>query len=162
MDRDVDYPLHATTKIAENSGTSSKSLRILRSIRNITRQQDEMQVFNIVSQVHEQLASAKNLENLFEILVGIVKQLTSFHHVMIYQFDSFFNGRVVAEHADTKQTPYLYKGSHFPASDVPHGARDSASLGENSQEKTPRRPGRYFAEETIASFHSLQANSVPF
>jgi light-regulated signal transduction histidine kinase (bacteriophytochrome)/CheY-like chemotaxis protein len=77
-----------------------------------------------MSQVQEQLAAAPNLEKFLKILVGVVKELTGFHRVMIYQFDHQWNGRVVTELVDPKTTKDLYKGLHFPASDIPKQARD--------------------------------------
>ncbi|PHH85264.1 hypothetical protein CDD83_676 [Cordyceps sp. RAO-2017] len=111
-------------EIEESTEILSKPLRILRSARKRRGEQGAMQVFDIMSQVQEQLASAPNLETFLKILVGIVKELTGFHRVMIYQFDSFFNGKVVTELVDTSQTLDLYKGLHFPASDIPRQARD--------------------------------------
>lgn len=43
---------------------------------------------------------------------------------MIYQFDSSWNGMVVAEMVDPNVTIDLYKGLHFPASDIPAQARE--------------------------------------
>jgi light-regulated signal transduction histidine kinase (bacteriophytochrome) len=106
----------------------SKPLRILRSARKRRGEQGAMQVFDIMSQVQEQLASAPNLETFLKILVGIVKELTGFHRVMIYQFDSSFNGKVVTELVDPSQTRDLYHGLHFPASDIPRQARDLYKL----------------------------------
>merc|ERR1711881_55362 len=82
------------------------------------------EVFNIMSQVQEQLASAVNLDSFLKVLVGVVKELTGFHRVMIYQFDNAFNGRVVTELVDPRATKDLYHGLHFPASDIPKQARD--------------------------------------
>lgn len=87
-----------------------------------------MQVFDIMSQVQEQLASAPNLDIFLKVLIGIVKELTGFHRVMIYQFDSSWNGKVVAELVDASKTSDLYKGLHFPASDIPAQARDLYKL----------------------------------
>jgi light-regulated signal transduction histidine kinase (bacteriophytochrome) len=106
----------------------SKPLRILRSARKRRGEQGAMQVFDIMSQVQEQLASAPNLDVFLKILVGIVKELTGFHRVMIYQFDSSFNGKVVTELVDAVQTRDLYHGLHFPASDIPRQARDLYKL----------------------------------
>lgn len=83
-----------------------------------------MEVFNIMSQVQEQLANAKTLDSFLKILVGVVKELTGFHRVMIYQFDQSWNGRVVTELVDPRATKDLYKGLNFPASDIPKQARD--------------------------------------
>ncbi|PFH57992.1 hypothetical protein XA68_14303 [Ophiocordyceps unilateralis] len=141
-DDDKDFPLRPTDEltpdvphdtlhsnpnleeIEESTEVLSKPLRILRSARKRRGEQGAMQVFDIMSQVQEQLASASNLDNFLKILVGIFKELTGFHRVMIYQFDSSFNGKVVTELVDTSQTLDLYKGLNFPASDIPRQARD--------------------------------------
>ncbi|RDA84323.1 hypothetical protein CP532_4797 [Ophiocordyceps camponoti-leonardi (nom. inval.)] len=141
-DDDQEYPLRPTDEltpdvphdtlhsnpnleeIEESTEVLSKPLRILRSARKRRGEQGAMQVFDIMSQVQEQLSSAQNLDTFLKILVGIFKELTGFHRVMIYQFDSAFNGKVVTELVDTAQTLDLYKGLHFPASDIPRQARD--------------------------------------
>ncbi|KAH8884639.1 hypothetical protein GQ53DRAFT_661529 [Thozetella sp. PMI_491] len=115
-------------ELTESTEIMSKPLRVLRSARKRRGEAGAMQVFDIMSQVQEQLASATTLEKFLKILVGIVKELTGFHRVMIYQFDSQFNGRVVTELVDTTQTRDLYKGLHFPASDIPKQARDLYKL----------------------------------
>ncbi|TQN69266.1 Cyanobacterial phytochrome B [Colletotrichum shisoi] len=111
-------------ELVESTEILSKPLRVLRSARKRRGDAGAMQVFDIMSQVQEQLAGALNLESFLKILVGIVKELTGFHRVMIYQFDSSFNGKVVTELVDTTQTKDLYKGLHFPASDIPRQARE--------------------------------------
>ncbi|KAL7924906.1 hypothetical protein ACQKWADRAFT_311077 [Trichoderma austrokoningii] len=115
-------------QIGESTEILSKPLRILRSARRKRGDQGAMQVFNIMSQVQEQLASAPNLDVFLKVLIGIVKELTGFHRVMIYQFDSTWNGKVVAELVDASKTSDLYKGLHFPASDIPAQARDLYKL----------------------------------
>ncbi|KAK2591677.1 hypothetical protein QQS21_010637 [Conoideocrella luteorostrata] len=142
LDDDLQYPLrpadeltpdipHDTLhsnptleEIEESTEILSRPLRILRSARKRRGEQGAMQVFDIMSQVQEQLASAPNLDTFLKILVGIIKELTGFHRVMIYQFDASFNGKVVTELVDTSQTVDLYKGLHFPASDIPRQARE--------------------------------------
>ena len=111
-------------ELAESTVVASKPLRVLRSARKRKGEAAAMEVFNIMSQVQEQLANAANLETFLKILVGVVKELTGFHRVMIYQFDSSWNGRVVTELVDPRATKDLYKGLHFPASDIPKQARD--------------------------------------
>ncbi|KAK1999428.1 hsp90-like protein [Colletotrichum falcatum] len=115
-------------ELAESTAILSKPLRVLRSARKRRGDAGAMQVFDIMSQVQEQLARASNLDGFLKILVGIVKELTGFHRVMIYQFDSSFNGKVVTELVDTTQTKDLYKGLHFPASDIPRQARELYKL----------------------------------
>jgi light-regulated signal transduction histidine kinase (bacteriophytochrome) len=103
----------------ESTHATSKPLRVLRSARKRKGEAAAMEVFNIMSQVQEQLASAPNLDTFLKILVGVVKELTGFHRVMIYQFDAAYNGRVVTELVDPRATKDLYKGLNFPASDIP-------------------------------------------
>jgi light-regulated signal transduction histidine kinase (bacteriophytochrome) len=111
-------------ELAESTHASSKPLRVLRSARKRKGEAAAMEVFNVMSQVQEQLASAPNLDKFLKILVGVVKELTGFHRVMIYQFDAAFNGRVVTELVDPRASKDLYKGLNFPASDIPKQARD--------------------------------------
>lgn len=111
-------------ELTESTENLSQPLRVLRSARKRRGQAGALQVFDIMSQVQQQLAMAQDLEVFLKILVGIVKELTGFHRVMIYQFDSLFNGKVVTELVDTAQTRDLYKGLHFPASDIPKQARE--------------------------------------
>lgn len=108
----------------ESTETGSRPLRVLRSARKRKGEAAAMEVFNIMSQVQEQLAAAPNLEIFLKVLVGVVKELTGFHRVMIYQFDQSFNGRVVTELVDPRATKDLYKGLSFPASDIPKQARE--------------------------------------
>lgn len=115
-------------ELTESTEILSKPLRVLRSARKRRGEAGAMQVFDIMSQVQEQLANAPNLEIFLKILVGIVKELTGFHRVMIYQFDSMFNGKVVTELVDPALTRDLYKGLHFPASDIPKQARELYKL----------------------------------
>ncbi|KAI9712791.1 MAG: Light-sensor Protein kinase [Bogoriella megaspora] len=109
---------------AESTQNTSRPLRVLRSARKRKGEAAAMEVFNIMSQVQEQLAAAPSLEVFLKVLVGVVKELTGFHRVMIYQFDQTFNGRVVTELVDPRATKDLYKGLNFPASDIPKQARD--------------------------------------
>lgn len=111
-------------EMMESTQNASKPLRVLRSARKRKGEAAAMEVFNIMSQVQEQLAAAPSLEKFLKVLVGVVKELTGFHRVMIYQFDQAWNGRVVTELVDPRATKDLYKGLHFPASDIPKQARD--------------------------------------
>ena len=111
-------------ELAESTVNASKPLRVLRSARKRKGEAAAMEVFNIMSQVQEQLANATTLDAFLKTLVGVVKELTGFHRVMIYQFDQEWNGRVVTELVDPRATKDLYKGLNFPASDIPKQARD--------------------------------------
>ena len=111
-------------EFAESTVNASKPLRVLRGARKKRGEAAAMEVFNIMAQVQEQLANAASLEKFLKILIGVVKELTGFHRVMIYQFDDTFNGRVVSELVDPRATKDLYMGLNFPASDIPKQARD--------------------------------------
>ena len=113
---------------AESTINSSRPLRVLRSARKRKGEAAAMEVFNIMSQVQEQLANAPNLDQFLKVLVGVVKELTGFHRVMVYQFDQAWNGRVVTELVDPRATKDLYKGLNFPATDIPKQARDLYKL----------------------------------
>ncbi len=78
-----------------------------------------MDVFAVVSQMNEQLGAAGDLLTFLNVLVGVIKDLTQFHRVMTYQFDESWNGVVVAELVDWSKVQHLYRGLHFPASDIP-------------------------------------------
>lgn len=82
-----------------------------------------MDVFAVMSQINEQLGAANDLDTFLKIVVGVIKDLTQFHRVIVYQFDEMWNGKVVAELVDWHQTHDLYRGLHFPASDIPPQVR---------------------------------------
>jgi light-regulated signal transduction histidine kinase (bacteriophytochrome) len=115
-------------ELLDSTEIKSKPLRVLRSARKRKGEAAAMEVFNIMSQVQEQLAAAPSLDKFLKVLVGVIKELTGFHRVMIYQFDHTFNGRVVTELVDPRATKDLYKGLNFPASDIPKQARDLYKL----------------------------------
>ena len=102
----------------------SQPLRVMRSARRRRGDAAAMEVFSMLSQIQEQLGRAQDLDTLLNTTVGLVKDLTGFHRVMVYQFDSSWNGLVVAELIDPKVSIDLYKGLHFPASDIPAQARE--------------------------------------
>ncbi|CAJ2504703.1 Uu.00g120970.m01.CDS01 [Anthostomella pinea] len=125
---DTLYQQPTAEELHESTEVGSRPLRVLRSARKRRGEAGAMQVFDVMSQVQEQLANAPNLEKFLKILVGIVKELTGFHRVMVYQFDSAFNGKVVTELVDPAATRDLYHGLHFPASDIPKQARELYKL----------------------------------
>ncbi|KAH8704935.1 putative sensor histidine kinase/response regulator [Talaromyces proteolyticus] len=111
-------------ELAASTINMSRPLRVLRNARRGKGEAAAMKVFNILTQIQEQLSAASTLDLLLNTAAGLVKELTGFHRIMIYQFDSSWNGMVVAELVDTKATKDLYKGLHFPASDIPKQARE--------------------------------------
>lgn len=111
-------------ELAQSTVSANLPLRMLRSARRKKGEGAAMKVFNMLSQIQEQLANAQTLDTLLNVLVGIIRELTGFHRVMVYQFDSSWNGMVVAEIVDPRASKDLYKGLRFPASDIPKQARE--------------------------------------
>ncbi|KIP01296.1 hypothetical protein PHLGIDRAFT_507654 [Phlebiopsis gigantea 11061_1 CR5-6] len=87
-----------------------------------------MDMFSVMAQVNEQLGAAHDLESFLKVVAGVIKDLTQFHRVLVYQFDEAWNGKVMAELVDWKQTHDLYRGLHFPATDIPAQARHLYAL----------------------------------
>ncbi len=67
------------------------------------------------------LQQAQDLENFGSIAAHEIKTFSGFDRVMMYHFDSEWNGTVIAEAKTEGLEPYLYL--KFPASDVPKQAR---------------------------------------
>ncbi|KAJ5691810.1 hypothetical protein N7462_001233 [Penicillium macrosclerotiorum] len=111
-------------QFAASTVNISQPLRILRNARRRKGKAASMEVFSMLSQIQEQLGRANDLDTLLNTTAGLVKELTGFHRVLIYQFDSSWNGLVVAELVDPRITIDLYKGLHFPAADIPAQARE--------------------------------------
>jgi light-regulated signal transduction histidine kinase (bacteriophytochrome) len=111
-------------QLAASTINISQPLRVLRNARRRKGEASAMEAFSILTQIQEQLGRTSNLDQLLNTSAGLVKELTGFHRVLIYQFDSSWNGMVVAELVDPNTTIDLYKGLHFPASDIPAQARE--------------------------------------
>ncbi|KAH8433819.1 putative sensor histidine kinase/response regulator [Aspergillus melleus] len=111
-------------QLASSTMNISQPLRVLRKARGRRGEAAAMEVFGIISQIQDQLGRTETLDALLNTTIGIVKELTGFHRVMIYQFDIDWNGIVVAELVDPSTSKDLYKGLHFPATDIPKQARD--------------------------------------
>lgn len=68
------------------------------------------------------MEAVSDLRSLLQIAAEEAQRITGFDRVMIYQFDSEWNGNVVAEVHNTRFPSYL--GLRFPASDIPRQARE--------------------------------------
>lgn len=82
-----------------------------------------MDVFAVMAQINDQLGAANDLDTFLKVTVGVIKDLTQFHRVMVYQFDEVWNGVVTAELVDWGVTRDLFRGLHFPAADIPKQVR---------------------------------------
>lgn len=69
------------------------------------------------------LKEASSLEELSRIATVELRNLSGFDRIMVYRFDTDWNGTVIAE-AQAPDMADSYLGLHFPASDVPRQARE--------------------------------------
>lgn len=99
-------------------------LRTLRAARLRRANVNVLDTFNAVADIQRQLSAAETVQDLLELVAGMVRDLTQFHRVMLYQFDKSANGSVVAESVDPEASEERYQGLHFPHADIPKQARD--------------------------------------
>lgn len=110
--------------VVKSTRTTTKPLRVPHGARLGKSTSNPMQIFDSLGKIQDQLAEATSIDGLLRTLVGIVKELTTYHRVMVYQFDSSYNGKVVTELVDAGHSEELYYGLQFPASDMPPQARE--------------------------------------
>ncbi|KAG8929351.1 Light-sensor Protein kinase, partial [Tulasnella sp. 417] len=66
-----------------------------------------MDVFAVLAEIIEQLGEAADLDTFLRSCVGIMKDLTQFHRVLIYQFDEAWNGQISTIPTDHHPTGYI-------------------------------------------------------
>jgi light-regulated signal transduction histidine kinase (bacteriophytochrome) len=71
--------------LIESTTTESKPLRMLQRRQHRPQTSSPMEHFSVLSQVNEQLASATDIKQFVRIVVGVFKEITGFHRVMVYQ-----------------------------------------------------------------------------
>lgn len=89
----------------------SQPLRVL----EIARRRKEgtvpsIDVFGAMTDAQFQLANCVTVQQVLDVVVGIISELTGFHRVMFYRFDSMNNGCVDAEYVDPKASGDLFRG----------------------------------------------------
>ncbi|WP_341736852.1 hypothetical protein [Microcoleus sp. CAWBG640] len=85
---------------------------------------ENLSVFSFYHSVRStvsQIQNAKNLNKLCQLTVSEFRKITGFDRVMIYKFDSEYNGAIIAEHKAETLSPFL--GLNYPSSDIPKQAR---------------------------------------
>lgn len=113
--------------LLESTINAAKPIRQTRSRRKQQHSGGDFKgadIFQTLGQITDQLSKAEDLPRFLKIVVGIMQDLTNYHRVMVYQFDEQWNGQVVAELVDWTKTRDLYRGLHFPATDIPAQARE--------------------------------------
>lgn len=142
LERDVFNPTYPSddglpdepVQITDNSATEedllksttsrSKPLYAVGIARERNRTLGSLELFQVLSEIQQQLGNTSVLSELLDSIVGIVRELTGFHRIMVYQFDETAAGSVVSELVDLRASTDLYRGLHFPAADIPKQARE--------------------------------------
>jgi light-regulated signal transduction histidine kinase (bacteriophytochrome) len=99
-------------------------LRSLRAARLRRASLNVLDTVNAVADIQQQLGVVESVQELLELVTVMVRELTQFHRVMLYQFDKGANGTVVAESVDADASEDRYEGLRFPHTDIPKQARD--------------------------------------
>jgi light-regulated signal transduction histidine kinase (bacteriophytochrome)/GGDEF domain-containing protein len=79
----------------------------------------------LITTTNEFMFDILRCENLHEVYAKVVlyiQQVSEYERVMIYKFDSDYNGEVIAEEKVFHVSSYLHL--HYPASDIPPQARE--------------------------------------
>ncbi|TLD29837.1 sensor histidine kinase/response regulator [Venturia nashicola] len=108
----------------KSTTSASKPLPVL----EVARKRDNshfssMDIFKAMTQSQKQISACTSLSSVFDVVVGIVAEITDFHRVMLYRFDTEMNGRVESELLDPRASEDFFRGMHFPASDIPAQAQ---------------------------------------
>jgi light-regulated signal transduction histidine kinase (bacteriophytochrome) len=128
--------------LRKSTTSNSKPLAALKIARHKQNKEfSPLDVFNTMIQAQKQIADCKDVQSILDVAVGIISELTGFHRVMFYSFDSQNNGCIDAELLNYKANTVLFRGMyircvflylraniqeglHFPASDIPKQARE--------------------------------------
>ncbi len=70
----------------------------------------------------KQMQGSSNLAELCQAVANETRSITGFDRVMVYRFDSNYNGEVFAESKKEQFEPFL--GLHYPHTDIPVQARE--------------------------------------
>ncbi len=113
-----------------------------------------VEVVGVATKIQRQFSEAISVGALLDAIVGVVKELSNFNRVMVYEFDRDFNGTVVAELMDPKVGHDVYRGLHFPSTDIPPQARQLYMINKvrvlfDGTQQTARLVGRESSDFTV-------------
>lgn len=89
--------------------------------RDETKNDQLQDFYNDVMRFSVHLQKIDNPDTLYNYLVTEIRRITGFARVKLYQFDTNWNGLVIAESKESHMSSYL--GLSFPHSDIPKQAR---------------------------------------
>lgn len=78
--------------------------------------------FEMIQSFFGKMKQTDSREEASMLAAEQIKEMLGYDRVMIYEFDSRWNGKVIAEAKEEGLEPYL--GHHYPASDIPKQARE--------------------------------------
>lgn len=116
--------MHTEDGIVKDTQVLSRPFNVPYRARVGSSNTSPMEIFEILEQVQDRLSETTSMSSLLRVVVAIVKEITRYQRVMVYQFDSAYNGKVAAELVDDGYSDDSYYGLHFPASDIPPQARE--------------------------------------
>lgn len=97
--------------------SGSQPLRVLQYAKQKGKNAvNSLQVFDAMTQAQEQLSACTSVQKLQDVVVGLIFDLTGFHRVMFYRFDSEKNGCVESELLNPHASDDIFRGLHFPGS----------------------------------------------
>jgi len=98
-----------------------KEAYIIMEFQEVKENDSFISVFQELKFIMAEINLANTVKEVSEVSLKGLKKLTGFNRVLMYQFDSDWNGSVIAEVRDEGMDEYL--GLKFPASDIPRQAR---------------------------------------
>ena len=106
----IDIEVHPEERL-KSITSESAPLRVLQIARHKKLiGVSSMNLFNAMIQAQQQLSAARSVQQVLDLVVGIISELTGFHRVMFYRFDGHKNGCVEAELVNPKASLDLFRG----------------------------------------------------
>lgn len=100
----------------------SKDMFILEAEPINPESKNANEVYDHTSKFLAYMHTTRTLQDLCELVAKGTREITGYDRVMIYRFDSQYNGEVFAESKREDLEPFL--GLHYPHTDIPSQARD--------------------------------------
>ena len=114
MDFDV-----SPEEFRKSTTRASKPLGVLEIAQQVNNKEfSSLDLFNALTQAQQQISASTSLQPLLEVLVGIISELTGFHRVMAYRFDSQKNGCVDAELFNPQACTDMFRGESAGVANV--------------------------------------------
>jgi light-regulated signal transduction histidine kinase (bacteriophytochrome) len=101
----------SAAEFKKSTTSASKPLPVLSIARKRGNERfSSLDIFKAMTQAQNQISACTSLSMLFDIVVGIVSELTCFHRVMFYRFDSEMNGSVESELLNPQASDDVFRG----------------------------------------------------